>query len=230
MQGQGQVSEVLLMDDQSSVYVRCADALIPAPGQYVLAHAAGSDAPLATPLFAIHDDLGGFVAAPPTPSTWNPGARLFLRGPLGHGFTLLPSCRRVALIAFQCSARTLLSLLKPAFQQDASVTLVGSHIPEDLPLHVEAQPLHSLLDVCQWADFIAVDIQRELLPGIRKLLQPHRTTIKAESQALVRTPMSCGALAACGVCTVDLGGKHFLACDEGPVFELRQVLEWSRRA
>jgi hypothetical protein len=229
MQGEGQVSEVLWVDGLSSAHVRCGAALVPAPGQYVLAHAAGSDAPLATPLFAIKNVDDGFVAAPPTPSTWNPGTRLYLRGPLGHGFSMPPSCRRIALVAFQCSARTLLSLLQAALTQDASVTLVGSHIPDDLPLQVEAQPLDSLPHVCQWADFIAVDIRRELLPRLRELLRPHRTVIKAEGQVLIRTPMPCGALAACGVCTVELRGKPFLVCEEGPAFDLRQVLEWSSR-
>lgn len=230
MQAEGQVSEVLLLDGLSSVHVRCEEALIPGPGQYVLAHAAGSDAPLATPLFALNDLHDGFFAAPPTPSTWNPGTRLFLRGPLGHGFILPPSCRRIALIAFHCSARTLLSLLEPAFRQDASIALVSSGIPDDLPLQVEAQPLHALTEVCRWADFIALDIQRELLPALRELLQPHRPVIMAEGQVLIRTPMPCGALAACGVCTVELRGKPYLACEDGPVFDMHQALEWSSRA
>jgi hypothetical protein len=229
MQGEGQVNELLWVDGQASAHVRCEAGLVPAPGQYALAHAASSDDPLATPLFAIKNLDDGFVAAPPTPSTWSPGTRLYLRGPLGHGFGVPPFCRRMALVAFECPARTLLSLLQPALTQNASVTLVGSHIPDDLPLEVEAQPLHSLPEVCQWADFITVDIRRELLPRFRELLRPHRMVIKAEGQVLIRTPMPCGALAACGVCTVELMGKPFLVCEEGPVLDLRQVLEWSSR-
>ena len=41
-----------------------------------------------------------------------------------------------------------------------------------------------------------------------------------EAQALVRTPMPCGALADCGVCTVRTSRGPKLACKDGPVFDL----------
>jgi NAD(P)H-flavin reductase len=155
---------------------------------------------------------------------------LYVRGPLGHGFSLPPSARKIALAALDCSPRTLLSLLKPALRQEASVTLVGESIPDDLPLQVEAQPAGSLLDICRWADFVAFDVSRASLPQLRLLFQADRTSLKAEAQVLVRTPLPCAALAACGVCTVEVGGEALLACEEGPVFDLHQVMGWSSRA
>jgi hypothetical protein len=124
----------------------------------------------------------------------------------------------------------LLALLEPALQRDASVTLVAGEIPDDLPLQVEVQPLHDLPEICRWADFAAFDIPREFLPELRGVLQAYRASIRAEGQVFVRAPMPCGAVAACGVCTVELGREALLACEDGPVFDLGQVMEWSRRA
>jgi dihydroorotate dehydrogenase electron transfer subunit len=120
--------------------------------------------------------------------------------------------------------------LDGAFHQDAAVTLVGEGAPEDLPLQVEVQPTLELLGVCKWADFVAFEVARELLPELREIFpQPHYA-MKAEAQVLVRTPMPCGALAACGVCTIEAGGRALLACEDGPVFDFDQVMGWSKRA
>lgn len=230
MLGEGRVREVLLLDEAAAARLSCAQALVPAAGQYVLAHADGSDAPLATALFAARPLEDGFLTAPPIPSTWAPGTRLHLRGPLGHGFALPATARRIALVAFQCPPRTLLALLEAAVHPDASVTMVSGEIPDDLPLHVEAQPPEALRDTCRWADYIAFDLKRESLEALKAKLQAERTSIKAEAQALVRTPMPCGAMAACGACSVEAGGKTLLACEDGPVFDLRQLMGWSSRA
>src|SRR5512143_1645310 len=129
MQGVGSIAELSLLDGLPAARFVCPPGLIPAPGQYILAHPGGTEPPLATSVFAaqIFDD--GFLAAPPLPSSWTPGTDLYLRGPLGHGFSLPPDARRIGLIAFKRSSRTLLALLEPAFRQDASITLVAEHIP-----------------------------------------------------------------------------------------------------
>jgi NAD(P)H-flavin reductase len=230
MLGEGRVSELILMDGAAAARLACPAGMVPAPGQYLLAHALGSDAPLATALFAARAFSGGFLTASPVPSTWAPGTRLHLRGPLGHGFALPASARRLALVAFQCSPRALLSLLDSAAGVDAAVALVSDQIPDDLSLHVEAQPLSRMREVCRWADVIAFDARRDALEELKLLFQPDRNAIKAEAQVLVRTPMPCGALAACGVCTVEVGRQALLACEDGPVFDFRQLMGWSSRA
>lgn len=230
MQGEGRVSELLLLDGQSCVRLECPPGIVPGPGQYVLAHAQGTDAPLAAALFATRMLPDGFVAAPPLASTWTPGTQLRLRGPLGHGFVIPAGARRIALAALDGSARVLLALLDPAFRQAAEVTLVCEMPPDDVPLQVEVQPVAELWEACRWADYVALDAARERLPQVVEIFQRRRAAMKADAQVLVRTPMPCGALAACGACTVDVGGVALLACEDGPVFDLRQLMGWSRRA
>jgi NAD(P)H-flavin reductase len=225
MQGEGRISELVLLDGLSAARVKCAEGLVPAPGQYVLAYAKGSEASLASVLFATGTFHEGFITASPIPSTWHPGLQLRLRGPLGHGFRLPPSASKVALVAYRCRPRTLLQLLETSLRQGASVALVGEHIPDELPAQVEAQPVHALPEVLKWADFAAFEVQRDQLPELKSALHDHRRALIAGGQVLIHAPMPCGALAACGVCTVELRGNAFLICDDGPVFELDQVLE-----
>ena len=98
-QGTGELVELYLENGLTGGRLLCPQNLIPSPGQYLLAHATASNDPLPAPVFNAGSVPGGFLAAPPIPETWQPGTSLSLRGPLGRGFTLPASSRRVALIA-----------------------------------------------------------------------------------------------------------------------------------
>src|SRR6266498_5110890 len=121
--GKGQVFELILEDGFRHMRVSCPSNLIPSPGQYLLA-GDGSDAPLPAPLFHTDSAPQGFIAAAPIPDSWNPGTELHLRGPLGRGFTLPLSARRVGLVELDSSPARLKGLIRRALKQDAAVVLI----------------------------------------------------------------------------------------------------------
>ena len=218
---EGRILERFLDDRRAAARIACAPTLIPVPGQYLLAHDPASDDPLAVPVFSAGTAPDGFLAAPPLPRVWSPGLTLSLRGPLGRGFVLPPTVRRMALVALDVSPAPLLALLAPALAQDASVALVCDAPPDDLPDDVEIRPLAALSEICDWADYLAVTVPRESLPGLRELLgYGGRSKIPRVAQALIVTPMPCGGLAECGVCSVIVKNGERLACKDGPVFDL----------
>jgi dihydroorotate dehydrogenase electron transfer subunit len=93
-----------------------------------------------------------------------------------------------------------------------------------LPDEVEIQPFSVLEEVLAWADYIAFDVSRENLPGLRERLEKvKQASAGREAQVLVRTPVPCGGVAECGVCAVRLKSSPKLACKEGPVFDLREI-------
>src|SRR5215212_426137 len=119
--GKGQVVELILEDGCRQVRVSCPPNLIPSPGQYLLA----SDvSPVPVPLFHTDSAPQGFIAAAPIPDSWNPGLELSLRGPLGRGFNLPLSARRVGLVVFDAQPARLMGLVRQALKQDAAVVLV----------------------------------------------------------------------------------------------------------
>jgi NAD(P)H-flavin reductase len=220
----GKLEEIYL---DGSARIVCPPELIPAPGQYTLAHADGSDLPLPVPLFSsISVAQGGFRAVPPLPTDWHPGMPLTLRGPIGRGFALPTSARKVALVAFDDSPACLQGLISVALKQNAEVVLVGSFESAELPEVVEVQPLKALLEVLQWADYAALDIRRENLNQLReRLAGKEQVTAKIEAQVLIHAPMPCGALADCGVCAVTLDHHDWkMICKDGPVFSLKELL------
>ena len=232
MQAEAKVVELILLDGLPAAYISCPPRLIPAPGAYLLAHKPGSDSARASVVFAARAftestkmGTNSFLISPPVPESWTPGARLYLRGPLGHGFNLPASARRIALVAFDSSPRRLLALLDTAFKQEAAVTLVNERPLDDLPLQVEVQPLKALSEVCNWADYLAFDAARESIPLLKQNLEImglHK--IRGEAQILIRTPMPCGGLAECGACTIEQKKGSQLACVHGPVFDLKSVI------
>jgi NAD(P)H-flavin reductase len=195
---------------------------MPAAGQYTLAHAIGSDDPLAVALFLLRADNDGWLCAPPVPAEWQPDTRLLLRGPLGHGFEPPPGARRVAAVARDGTCSRLLPLMQAALANGSSVTLVVDRAPEDLPLQVEVQPMSALLEVCRWSEYAAFDVEREHLSELIGCLGGTAAHgVGGQAEVLIRAPMPCGALGDCGVCTIRTRSGPKLACKHGPVFDLR---------
>lgn len=225
---------MILWDGLRHARIACLANLIPSPGQYLLASDA-SDSTLPVPIFYTDSAPQGFIAAPPLPPSWNPGHEIYLRGPLGRGFVLPSSARKVALVAFDDSPARLHGLITPALEQNAAVVLLCDSRLDNLPDAVEAQPVSALSEVMDWADYVAFDVARENLPGLRerlfngrqaKALYARVATERSgrnEAQALVRTPLPCGGMAECGMCAVTVKSAWKMACKEGPVFDWKEL-------
>jgi dihydroorotate dehydrogenase electron transfer subunit len=199
--------------------------LIPSPGQYLLAGAASQTDLLPVPLFSTESSLQGFIASAPIPPTWKPGTEIYLRGPLGSGFLLPVSVRKVALIAFDGNASRLRGLIRPALQQGGAIVLASDSEIGNLPDEVEIQPLSAMRDILDWADYSIFDVMRENLPVLcEKLLGVSQPSVKKKAQVLVGTPIPCGGIADCGVCAVNTKSSWMLACEDGPVFDLREFV------
>jgi dihydroorotate dehydrogenase electron transfer subunit len=218
--GKGQIIEIYL---DAGAQIICTPELIPAPGQYLLASDA-SDAPLPVPLFYTESASEGFIVAPSIPESWMPGMQIFLRGPLGRGFAVPASARKIALIALDDEPVRLRGLIKPALKQGAAVVLVSDFALDNLSDEVEAQPLSALQDVMAWADYAAFDVARVNLFELRERLRVLKQAQAAcEAQVLIRTAVPCGGVADCGVCGVSLKSGWLLACKDGPVFDVREI-------
>jgi dihydroorotate dehydrogenase electron transfer subunit len=241
--GTGQIDETFMQAGHAA-RITCAPNLVPAPGQYLLAHAlCEPDAPLPHPIFLAASHPRGFYASRPLPVSWTPGTQLTLRGPLGRGFRLPASSRRVALAAFGGNPSRLLALLEPALAQKAEITLLADSPPDGLPPAIEILPLTALVDTVTWADYLAIDAPRAALAAIQKTLSPDSPVpcsgctpnLAAElfpanavnccaADILIETPLPCGGIAECGACAIQSRRETLLACKDGPVFELKSVL------
>ncbi len=217
----GKLKEIFL---DGSARIECPPELIPAPGQYLLAHAPASDSPIADSVFFSRSAPNGFIAAPVSAS-WIPGTSLNLRGPLGHGFTIPTSARKIALIAFDDSPARLHGLIPLALKQNAEIVLLCDSTVNDVPEVVEVQPMQAMQEILHWADYAAMDVARENLNQLReKLGEQNQAKVRWEAQVLIRTQMPCGALAECGVCAVMIHHQWKMACKDGPVFDWKELL------
>lgn len=158
------------------------------------------------------------------PNWWHPGLELSLRGPLGRGFVLPASARRVGLIAFEDSSSRLRGLIQPALKQDAAVVLVCNSAPDNLPDDVEVQPMSALQEIADWADYLACDVERENLHQLKERLgKLKKLPADGGTQILIHAPVPCGGIADCGVCAVRLKSDWKLACKDGPVFDWNEL-------
>ncbi len=224
----GRVTE-LRVDASGLVEARiaCLAGAVPAPGQYVLAlDLRQADAALACTVFPSEIARASFVAAAPVSPAWTPGSELTLRGPLGHGFRLPPAAHRIALAALGESAARLLPLAAAALSIDASTAIFTDAPLPSMPASLEIYPLAALPETLPWADFLALDLPLEKLADLRlRLGLPRDRFPPIQAQALIITPMPCAAAAECGACAVPARGSWKLACQDGPIFNLRDI-EW----
>jgi Iron-sulfur cluster binding domain of dihydroorotate dehydrogenase B len=220
----GKVREMRIdSSGQKSMWISCPKQAIPPPGCYVIATYTG--AILAPPIFLERVTEDGFLAAPPIPPELELGATLLLRGPLGRGFKLPSLTRRLALAAFDLSAARLLPLAQQAIQMGAEVALYCDSPLPGLPSAIESAPLSAMPEALDWADFLAVDIPLEQLPLLRDRLERREYEfLNLLGQVLVFAPMPCAGVAECGACAVKTGRGWKLCCKDGPVFDLRQML------
>jgi hypothetical protein len=232
---------VLEVQADGSIWLACPGASLPSPGQYLHAWSpADPAAPIPAALFAgglvwkaapeeAAEQAAGEVylrCAPPVPINWGIGSLLKLFGPLGRGFDLPGRVHSLALVSVQGGAERLLPLIPPVLDEGGGVALFSDETLPQLPLAVEAYPLAAIAELRNWPDFFVFELPFERLPELRDLLElPAHERLPAPAQALVDLPMPCGGLADCGACTVSGRFSGFLACKDGPVFDLER-LEW----
>ncbi|MCB9133807.1 MAG: hypothetical protein H6636_00160 [Anaerolineales bacterium] len=223
----GNVAEFQLTPEgRPAARITCPEKALPAPGQYLLAYAPDdTDAPLATVLYPTERSPGSFLAAPPIPPTWQLGTTLHLRGPLGKGFRLPGSIRNLALVALGDTIARLLPLLPLA---DNVAFFLPAHLFAStpfLPVSIEINPLTDLSPALRWADFLVLDLPLERVPDLPKLLKLTKDRyLPCPAQALIVTPMPCGGIADCGVCAVGNARRYWLACKDGPVFDVKELI------
>lgn len=223
--GKGQVVELILENGLRYARISCPADLVPLPGQYLLAGVASSLNPLPVSLFSTESALQSFITSEQIPDAWTPGTEISLRGPLGRGFVLPLTARKVALVPFDASPPHLQCLIAPALRQGAGVVLVSDSGGESLHDDVEVQPFSALDEVLAWADYVAFDVLRENLHGLRERIGGGRQfSVKGDAQVLVSTPVPCGGVADCGVCAVKLRSGWKMICKDGPVFDLKEIL------
>lgn len=224
--GTGILTELRLEPAGFSGKITCPPALRPAPGQYLAASGPDPNEPLPTNLFPSQLEADGLRVAAPLPAGWAAGMTLNLRGPLGNGFQMPGTTRRVALAGLDGHSARLMPLAQQALSQQAAVTLYAAQAPAGLPDEVEVLPLDLLPEALQWADFLALDVSRPALVDLRirlGLIPFHHPACTI--QVLVATAMPCSGLAECGVCAVPGHGGWLLACSDGPVFDFNQIEE-----
>lgn len=221
--GKGRIVELILRDGLRHARISCPANMIPTPGQYLLA-SHGSDSPLPVPIFYTDFAPQGFIAMAPVPDSWDPGREITLLGPLGRGFTLPLSARRVGLASLEGPPSRLYGLIKPALKQDAAVVLISDSRADNLPDEVEVQPLSALSEIIRWSDYVAFDMTRENLPELReRLFNGMQAKVRGEAEILIRTPVPCGGIAECGVCAITVKSGWQMACKDGPVFDWNEL-------
>lgn len=204
---------------------RIAENILPMPGQYMAAFVSGSDEILATPIFPAYSLENDYFPAAQLSPAWQAGVTLNLRGPIGSGFQMPQRITHTALIALDQTPARLTPLALRALASGAEVVFFTDLLPGALPRAIEVLPLSQAADAATWADFIAVDTGADNLDSLPKLLHfPDTARFPCPVQVLVNTTMPCCGEGVCGICSIKAHDTWRFVCQDGPVFDLQNLL------
>jgi NAD(P)H-flavin reductase len=224
----GRVREIRLgASGHVEVCIACQAVAIPRAGQYLLAKEKDDNqVVLSTPLHHVEKSNQGFWAAPLNEVSWRPGTNLDLAGPLGHGFDLPSNLQRLGLVALGETVSRLLPLIRQTSLQHTGVALFTDLSVPALPAAIEVYPPTTFKEALDWPDFLALDVPLTCLERLRtELGLLDGAILPCPAQVLVTTPLPCAGLAQCGACAIRSRRGWKLVCEDGPVFDLKN-LSW----
>jgi dihydroorotate dehydrogenase electron transfer subunit len=207
---------------RAAIRVRTPAGRAGVPGQPWLAAVPAGGSGFRQALYPVRLRTDGFEAEVARAEAWPLGSSLDLLGPLGPGFRPPRHAQRWLLASLRGDISRLLPLLEDGLQHSCAVAVWGGDRASHLPAAVEVLP--TLADGLGWADYIALDADPESLhrwldasagglPGLNRLA----------AEILLDLPMLCG-FGGCLACSVSLRAGWKLACKDGPVFPLAEVL------
>jgi dihydroorotate dehydrogenase electron transfer subunit len=210
--------------------IRFEEDIIVQPGQYFQVWRGVDESPLPQIAFAASLPTEKLMLLDRIPGNWNPGESLHLWGPMGKGFSLPEGVHFVSMVVPEGDPVRLLPLMTQALGQNASVSLFlddpeGSLISA-VPVEVEVQPLAALPEALMWADFLVMDISAVNLPQLKAILglDDNNRRKVCPGQVLIRTSMPCAGVGDCRVCAVETRRGLKMACKDGPVFKLEDII------
>ncbi len=221
------ITEIFQLGNETCAVLELPEKFWPHPGQYLACQLKDNPTEiLPMALFKVHSKPG-VLSVGPVPAHWQPGDRLDCLPPKGHGFEIPLSARNVGLLAYHVPPTRLLTLAEIIKSTKAVAALFCEpSTPDDLlaviPADIEVSPMSALLDNLDWPDYLAVDIHLKDIRHLADQIPPD--TLRCEGQALIRTAMPCHGIAECGVCALKTRSGWQLTCEDGPVFNLYEVL------
>lgn len=220
------ISGLEQVNDEVCVQIKPQAFVQPIAGQFFQAFAAESEDLIPTLLHPCRVVATELVLCGDIPKSWAPGTELHLRGPRGNGFHLPPLTRRVALTTLDhFSVNRIMALADSALEKGAEVSLFTNQHLSGLAPEIEVLPLEELYQAKDWADYLAAVLKPNQVSTFRnelKLNAGRKTPFTAE--VLLEIPMICDETSACGVCAVYTSRGWRLACKDGPVFALEELL------
>ncbi|MBA7612254.1 Dihydroorotate dehydrogenase B (NAD(+)), electron transfer subunit [subsurface metagenome] len=224
------------------------------PGQFVMVRCGeGSEFPLRRPL-SIHQRDGGKIALLFTVvgkgthwlSQCRAGDNIDLLGPLGNGYTIYPDSHNLLLVAGGIGIAPLYLLAQETLNQDCSVTLLlgASTATQLYPGHLLSPEVELVIttgDGSKGKKGVITDLLPDFIdradqifacgpmPMYGDMYQQRETLLKAKPvQVSLEVRMGCG-LGVCYGCTVRTKSGLKQVCQDGPVFELTDIL-WDELA
>jgi dihydroorotate dehydrogenase electron transfer subunit len=174
------------------------------------------------------------------------GDTLDILGPFGHGFELARTTKTLLLLGEGPNIAALLMLAHTMVARGGSATLYATAselallppaflLPSEIEYQTGSGAAIELLNqqhlaqgtpsTLIWADQLCAALPFHELSRLGELIRTHRIrTDRSFASVIAESALPCG-IGNCGACTIETRKGLRLACSEGPVFGLHQLIE-----
>ena len=190
------------------------------PGQILLGYVDGKDNHI-WPVYFVSSQEDHFFLRPEE-SRWELGDLVTLKGPIGSGFSDLSLYQNILLINFGMDTGVLSAVSEVGLKANKNIAISTTNHDIQFPPSVEIILPGSIEESIEWADFIAVDIDRDNLP-IKIELFSKIELVNTPCELLIYCPILCSGNADCMVCTVNTKQGKVKTCKLGQVFDLKSL-------
>ena len=153
---------------------------------------------------------------------WEIGDELKLRGPIGEGFRAIRPYQNLLLIDLENEIQSLYSLMEEGLNSGKNVVYSAKETNFPIPSSVEIMPLELSQETIRWADFIAVEVNRDDLQKFSNLFFQIRE-LNIDCDVLVHCPILCSGKSECMVCAIKTKRGWVKTCQNGQVIKLDQL-------
>lgn len=154
---------------------------------------------------------------------WEIGDDLIIHGPIGEGFRSILRYQNLLLIDLESENRSLYSLMEAGLNEGKNIVYSAKETEFPIPASVEIIPNSLTGETLFWADFIAVEVNREKL-SLYEDLFIQIMNMNIDCDVMVHCPILCYGKSDCMVCTIKSKNGWVKTCQQGQVIKLDQLV------
>ena len=150
---------------------------------------------------------------------WDIGDFLHFHGPIGRGFCDLSPYSNIFMLSLDTEHNSLNSLIEIGIKENKNISYFIENKGFPVPSTVEIITRDMITETIEWANYIAIEINRENLSKNYDMLKKIRKNA-VTCELLIYCSILCSGKSDCLICSLKTKHGWIKTCQEGQIFNM----------